>query len=273
MAAFARILAVWSQSPHFILNTTVFQRAPLHPEVYQLVGDFTSILLLEIHDDGTDPLDVLARRIGLQFRSDLEHRDYSGLQLMQELAKQGDPDGLPSMPVVFTSALAQSMPGWRSVDQFGEVAYGITQTPQVYLDHQVYQRGGSLHLTWDAVEELFPTGLLDDMFSAYTTYCAVWRRTILRGTRLRRACCCPRSWRSALLPTRLRLGFRADCCIRPFLSRCANGRIRPLSSRLNDASPMRSSTNTLSVSPEDCDDWARALTGSWRSSWKRVGSK
>ena len=170
MAAFARILAVWSQSSHFILNTTVFQRASLHPEVYQLVGDFTSILLLEIHDDGTDPLDVLARRIGLQFRSDLEHRDYSGLQLMQELAKQGDPDGLPSMPVVFTSALAQSMPGWRSVDQFGEVAYGITQTPQVYLDHQVYQRGGSLHLTWDAVEELFPTGLLDDMFSAYTTY-------------------------------------------------------------------------------------------------------
>ncbi len=170
LAAFARILATWSQSPHFTLNTTLFQRTPLHPQVHRLVGDFTSILLLEIHDDGTDPLDVLARRIGAQLRSDLEHRDYGGLELLQELAKKGDPDRPPSMPVVFTSALAQSMPGWRSADQFGDVAYGITQTPQVYLDHQIYQRGGALHLTWDAVEELFPAGLLDDMFSAYCGY-------------------------------------------------------------------------------------------------------
>jgi amino acid adenylation domain-containing protein len=170
MAAFARILAAWSQSPHFTLNTTLFQRAPLHPHVYRLVGDFTSILLLEIHDDAAESLEVLARRIATQFRSDLEHREYGGLQLLQEIAKRGDPDRRPSMPVVFTSALAQSMPGWQSVDQLGEVTYGVTQTPQVYLDHQVYQRAGNLHLTWDAVEELFPPGLLDDMFGAYTAY-------------------------------------------------------------------------------------------------------
>ncbi len=52
----------------------------------------------------------------------------------------------------------------------GKLVYGVTQTPQVYLDHQVYERGGNLHLTWDAVEELFPSGLLDDMFAAYSGY-------------------------------------------------------------------------------------------------------
>jgi pyochelin synthetase len=170
MAAFARVLGAWSQSPNFTLNTTLFQRAPLHPHVYRLVGDFTSILLLEIHDDGVDSLEVLAKRIATQFRSDLEHREYGGLQLLQEIAKRGDPDHRPSMPVVFTSALAQSMPGWQSVEQLGEVTYGVTQTPQVYLDHQVYQRGGNLHLTWDAVEEVFSPGLLDDMFEAYSSY-------------------------------------------------------------------------------------------------------
>src|SRR6202035_1222814 len=121
-------------------------------------------------DDATEPLDVLAKRIATQFRSDLDHREYGGLQLLQEIAKRGDPDQRPSMPVVFTSALAQSMPGGQSVDQLGEVSYGVTQTPQVYLDHQVYQRGGNLHLTWDAVEEVFPPGLLDDMFEAYSSY-------------------------------------------------------------------------------------------------------
>ena len=176
IAAFARIVATWSQSPHFTLNTTLFQRAPLHPQVHRLVGDFTSILLLEIHDGAADSFDVLAKRIAAQFRSDLRHRAYGGIQLLREIAKKGDPDRPSSMPVVFTSALSPRMPGWQSADRVGEISYGVSQTPQVYLDHQVYQRGGHLQLSWDAVEELFPPGLLDDMFGAY---CAFLRRLAL----------------------------------------------------------------------------------------------
>ena len=119
-----------------------------------------------------------------QFRSDLKHREYGGLPLLHEIAKRGDPDRPPSMPVVFTSALAPRMPGWQSADRVGEISYGVSQTPQVYLDHQVYQRGGHLYLSWDAVEELFPPGLLDDMFGAYCAFLqrlaldeAAWRET------------------------------------------------------------------------------------------------
>jgi amino acid adenylation domain-containing protein len=170
MAAFARVLAAWSQSPNFTLNLTLFNRAPLHPEVYRLVGDFTSILLLEVQEDPRDSFEVLARRIATQFWSDLEHRDYGGLQVLQDIAKRGDPDRAAIMPVVFTSALAQSMPGLQPTEGVGNLIYGISQTPQVWLDHQVYERGGQLHITWDAVEELFPPGLLDDMFATYWTY-------------------------------------------------------------------------------------------------------
>jgi hypothetical protein len=88
IAAFARIVAAWSQSPRFTLNTTLFQRAPLHPQVHRLVGDFTSILLLEIHDGAADSFDVLAKRIAAQFRSDLRHRAYGGIQLLREIAKK-----------------------------------------------------------------------------------------------------------------------------------------------------------------------------------------
>ena len=83
----------WSQSPHFTLNITLFQRAPLHPDVPGLVGDFTSVLLLEIQDDRSDSFEVLARRIAAQFRSDLEHREYGGAAVLQEIAKRGDPIG------------------------------------------------------------------------------------------------------------------------------------------------------------------------------------
>ncbi|HMJ29572.1 MAG TPA: amino acid adenylation domain-containing protein [Xanthobacteraceae bacterium] len=184
LAAFARVLAAWSQSPHFTLNTTLFQRASLHPHVHRLVGDFTSILLLEVHDGPEVPFDLLVKRMTAQFRSDLKHREYGGLTLLHEIAKRGDPDRPPSMPVVFTSALAPRMPGWQSADRVGEISHGVSQTPQVYLDHQVYQRGGHLYLSWDAVEELFPPGLLDDMFGAYCAFLqrlaldeAAWRET------------------------------------------------------------------------------------------------
>jgi non-ribosomal peptide synthetase component F len=42
-----------------------------------------------------------------------------------------------------------------------------SQTPQVWLDHQVVEHEGGLLLNWHAVEELFPEGVLDAMFEAY----------------------------------------------------------------------------------------------------------
>lgn len=73
------------------------------------------------------------------------------------------------MPVVFTSTLTQNTAehetsGWKKL---GKVVYNISQTPQVWLDHQVSENEGALLWSWDAVEELFPEGLLDDMFAAY----------------------------------------------------------------------------------------------------------
>jgi epothilone synthetase B len=41
----------------------------------------------------------------------------------------------------------------------------------VWLDHQVWEdEDGSLVLMWDSVEDLFPPGLLDDMFDAYVRF-------------------------------------------------------------------------------------------------------
>jgi amino acid adenylation domain-containing protein len=82
---------------------------------------------------------------------------------------QGGP-ARAALPVVFTSTL-----DLRSVENAGaaagpapvEVVYSISQTPQVILDHQVGERDGEMFFNWDAVEELFPAGMLDDMLAAY----------------------------------------------------------------------------------------------------------
>ena len=47
------------------------------------------------------------------------------------------------------------------------MVYGLSQTPQVWIDHQVTEQNERLVLTWDAVQDIFPAGVLDEMFAAY----------------------------------------------------------------------------------------------------------
>ena len=166
--AFAEVLGQWSKTRRFTINVTMFNRLPLHEQVHQIVGDFTTVNLLEVNrTEGS--FRNQAERLQQQLWEDLEHRYWSGLQVMRELNRTKGGGAMAAMPIVFTSALAQtagagseSVLGW-----LGTLVYGISQTPQVWLDHQVYEDGGALIYNWDAVQELFAEGLLDAMFAAY----------------------------------------------------------------------------------------------------------
>ncbi|RKG77509.1 non-ribosomal peptide synthetase [Corallococcus terminator] len=169
-AAFAEVLGTWSKNPRFTLNLTLFNRLPLHSQVDGLVGDFTSLTLLEVDHSRPESFTDRGLRLQEQLWRDLDHRHFSGVRVLRELARREGGGQKALMPVVFTSTLALGAAGQTSPEEdwLGEVLYGIGQTPQVWLDHQlVEQRGGALLFTWDAVEALFPPGLLDDMFGAY----------------------------------------------------------------------------------------------------------
>jgi len=174
MAAFAEILTTWSKNPHFVLNLTLFNRLPFHPQVNEILGDFTPLLLLTV--DNRHPGESFvarAQRLQQQLWQDLDHRAVNGVRVLRELARRrgaGMTGAL--MPVVFTSLLTQT----QAISDFqplGEIVYSITQTPQVWLDHQVREQAGALVFNWDAVDALFPPGLLDEMFTAY---CALIER-------------------------------------------------------------------------------------------------
>ncbi|MFJ9521770.1 amino acid adenylation domain-containing protein [Kitasatospora sp. NPDC101801] len=176
---FAEVLAAWSGTPRFSLNLTVFNRLPLllagnerghrtvHPHLRRVVGDFTSICLLEMDTTGDLPLTELAARTQTQLQQDLRHRYVSALHTLRERRRRGLQTGFEGMPVVFTSGLGTVSDASGPMAYFGDITYRLSQTPQIWLDHQVLDVTGSLDLTWDAVEELFPDGLLDDMFGAY----------------------------------------------------------------------------------------------------------
>jgi pyochelin synthetase len=167
LAAYAEVVAHWSRQRRFTLDLTLLNRLPLHPQVGELIGDFTSIELLAV---GHDPHVSFARRamaLQAQLWQDLDHRLYSGIEVIRELGRSGGHESA-LFPIVFTSAVG--LDGDADADDgtgLGELVYGISQTPQVWIDCQVTERGGALSLNWDVREGVFPDGLVDDMFAAF----------------------------------------------------------------------------------------------------------
>jgi len=177
LAAFSEVLATWSASPRFTLTLTLFNRPPVHPQIDALVGDFTSLTLLAVDASLGGGFETRARAIQERLWQDLEHRAVSGVRVLRELARvQGRQI---SLPVIFTSALglqqeesaeAFAGPGDAFPQDAGitsEPVWGVSQTPQVWIDHQVGEHDGELSFNWDVVEDLFPAGMIDAMWSAY----------------------------------------------------------------------------------------------------------
>lgn len=169
LTCFSEILAAWSQNQHFTINLTLFNRLPFHPEVDSLVGDFTTLTLLEIDRRQSATFLQQAEAIARRLWQDLEHRSVSGVKVLREMSRQQGGHTV-LMPVVFTSALALNASNRpvAGLADFGDRIYTATQTPQVWLDHQVFEEQGGLSLSWDTVDALFPENLIDSMFSAYT---------------------------------------------------------------------------------------------------------
>jgi yersiniabactin nonribosomal peptide synthetase len=177
LSAYAETLARFSRSARFTLNLTLFQRLPLHPQVDRIVGDFTSVLLLEVEVARRRPFHERAKALQQSLAEALDHRHYGGISLLRELSRLAEDRTRAAAPVVFTSALPlQSRSGsakqqdgaaGSSVELLGKLVYSLAQTSQVWLDLQVLENEGALWLTWDAVEELFAPELLDEMFAAY----------------------------------------------------------------------------------------------------------
>lgn len=161
-AAYADVLAAWSKDSRFTINVTLGERLPLHPEVADLIGDFTASTLLAVDTANAHDFAERATRLQRQLRQDLEHRSFNGVEVLRELHRQSD--AAPSMPVVFTGMIGM---GFDGAELFADPVFAVSQTPQVLLDNQVLERDGRLEISWDAVEARFPPGVLDAMFDAY----------------------------------------------------------------------------------------------------------
>ena len=161
LTVYGDVLATWAKNRRFTLNLPMANRLPLHPQVDKIIGDFTSVTLLEFDAASEIPFADRAAAVRDRLANDLDHRSFSGVQVQKEI-KRVRGEAAATMPVIFTSLFLDD----GDDAHLGEVVYSISQTPQVWLDAQVYEVDGALALDIDAVEGLFPDDLVEAMHAA-----------------------------------------------------------------------------------------------------------
>lgn len=169
-AAFSEILSIWNDTPKHTLNVTVFNPLPVHEDIGKImVGEFNSFMLLDCDKTVAESFGDRAQRLQNLLWNHLENRWVTGVRLMRELSRvKGVVAGEALMPVVFTSTIAHHK-GETDIPTLypGKWVYEVSQTPQVWMEHHLWEEGDRLSLHIDVVEGLFPDGLIKDFVATY----------------------------------------------------------------------------------------------------------
>lgn len=183
LAAYAEAISRWTSQDAFTLGVTMLNRLPVHQQIEQVVGDFTSVDLLEVRPRPEHTFAEAAQALQERLWADMDHLACSGVEVLRELgSRRGRSEAL--MPIVFTSAIAldsRESQFWRDAT----LVYGLTQTPQVWIDCQALVVDDELVVNWDVRDGVFPDGLIDGAFGAFESLlhslvdAEVWDRPVL----------------------------------------------------------------------------------------------
>ncbi|HTF62349.1 MAG TPA: alpha/beta fold hydrolase [Edaphobacter sp.] len=171
LSLFAMVLERWSRHPSFTLNLTFFSRKAYHSDVPEIIGDFTSVLLVDFESSHGKSLKEQIEQTQERLWERLAHSDVNGVELLRDFRRKSGFDSLPAMPVVFTSMLGMTMDG-KAINQalgsfLGDPMYMFTQTPQVWLDHQIMEVENELIFNWFSMDGVLRDGVAAAMFADY----------------------------------------------------------------------------------------------------------
>ncbi|APJ04881.1 hypothetical protein AXG55_13655 [Silvanigrella aquatica] len=173
IASYAKILKTWSNANHFALNLMFFNRPQIHDDINKIVGNFSNTILLEIEYSNSINLSENAIKIQKQLLRDLEYHEFNGIKMLNEINRYKGTLSSASMPVVFACGLNLIQNEFKNKKNifswYGKnVSHSHLETPQVMLDHQVYEDvDGSLCCIWDSRDGCFQDSIINKMFTSY----------------------------------------------------------------------------------------------------------
>ncbi|MGD2084988.1 MAG: amino acid adenylation domain-containing protein [Candidatus Aminicenantes bacterium] len=177
---YAEVMACWSNQARLALNLTIFNRYPFHKEVDNIVGDFTSLILLAVDLETRQSFWEKAQALQDTLFEGLENRCYDGIEFIRQISKQRNLVNKAVMPIVFTSALfdtdnqqesgeeeEENQPNPDLYAEAKQDTQSIGQTSQLFIDCVVTEADGDLYVDWNYVEGLFEDYIISGMFAAF----------------------------------------------------------------------------------------------------------
>lgn len=166
---FARALQRWSENKSFTINTMFSKRYETNGAADGAIGNFSGTLLLSI-DGKPGSFEAQAKSFQHNLYEAMDKSAFDGVSALRLLGSDGisaDPSQ-PVMPVVYSTQIGNPTSdmsvharlGWRITDS-------SMTTPQVWLDHQVYETEGKLSYNWDVVEGVYPDQMIEGAFAHY----------------------------------------------------------------------------------------------------------
>ena len=149
LSAFAEVLRLYSENPEFTITVTMSERpVAINNDYSGVVGEFTNVLLCPVLSAAGKGIVEQATSFHHTLSAGLEHSDINGLDVIRMLRKHHNDPHL-TFPVVFTSFIGIIKPGLALTGCNTRLHYQQTQTPQISLDHQVYEADNGLQINWD----------------------------------------------------------------------------------------------------------------------------
>nr|WP_092067193.1 SDR family NAD(P)-dependent oxidoreductase [Dendrosporobacter quercicolus]NSL46455.1 SDR family NAD(P)-dependent oxidoreductase [Dendrosporobacter quercicolus DSM 1736]SDL51052.1 Acyl transferase domain-containing protein [Dendrosporobacter quercicolus] len=172
LSIFSEFIRAWSDNEAFSLIITFFNRMPLHPQIQQVLGPYISTNIFVVEPKRGRSFEAWISYNQDCLFNDLDHSYVSGVRVLREIKARNKIPTSIYLPVVFTSLVNnfETQNGHNKESFFKRISYMVTQTPQVYLDHQIFEQDQKLKFSWDVAEEYFGANVIRSMFAAYCRF-------------------------------------------------------------------------------------------------------
>ncbi len=163
------VLSRFSKQQDILLNITLFNRDPVHPDIEQLVGDFTTLELFAFFNQTKSSMLNCFQTKQSELWEDLEHRLFSGTEVARAIKKyHGYPPEYIVAPYVFTSAIGLTSSEKVLLNNtFSGCVYESAQTSQCILDNILREQNGCLKVDWYYVDSLLDSSFITHLFNCY----------------------------------------------------------------------------------------------------------
>eukprot|EP01127_Copromyxa_protea_P003544 TRINITY_DN13353_c0_g1_i1.p1 TRINITY_DN13353_c0_g1~~TRINITY_DN13353_c0_g1_i1.p1 ORF type:complete len:574 (-),score=97.51 TRINITY_DN13353_c0_g1_i1:204-1871(-) len=174
---YSEIISHFSENHHFLITIMHTKRWPVHPEVNDVVGNFSQTVLLEVdlRDSAEASFEAHCRRVTRQLTSDLDNAAFAGTDVAQEINRNRGTQFQAVAPFAFTSTLSfdglSTIPEMKEVTPFsGRRNFSIVTVPHTWMDHQVAEDCGELLYNFDVLDGKFDPVLINAMVEAYEKF-------------------------------------------------------------------------------------------------------